>query len=190
MSDYELNIRIKQLVRTLEDSNFGIALSFGDKDGNLVSNVNSLFKLNYHDDSENVHNNVIYRKASEPFLPKADLILCSGVLEYIENDEVFMKRMYDALNPDGIFYVTALNSNIIDNVENEDIEDGYLRRYSVSDITSKMELVGFKTLQTHQIKSEHYYESKCGLGEYFVEVDRSDGIIGSSNLIYLGGKDF
>ena len=78
----------------------------------------------------------------EELKSKYDLIYSSNVLEHIEDDVNSLKSIANKLKPNGnlILFVPAFNllfSKI-------DTELGHFRRYTISDLTAKMQTAGFE----------------------------------------------
>lgn len=80
-----------------------------------------------------------------------DFVICSEVLEHIENDRNALKRVCDLLNPRGILVVSvpSLNAPLYrwGLASNFDRKVGHLRRYTLGQLLGLCEMTGFKILE-------------------------------------------
>ena len=72
----------------------------------------------------------------------ADTVVCLNVLEHIEDDKTGLSNIYSALRPGGTAIVLVPQGQGIYGTLDEVL--GHFRRYSVSELKSKMEGAGFK----------------------------------------------
>ena len=98
----------------------------------------------------------------EELKSKYDLIYSSNVLEHIEDDINALKSISNKLKPNGnlILFVPAFNllfSKI-------DTELGHFRRYTISDLTAKMQTAGF------EIQDARYCDSMGFLAWFSVKI--------------------
>jgi len=70
------------------------------------------------------------------------LIGCFDVIEHIEDAETFIRNVYNALEPGGIFILTVPAYNLL--WSNEDVLAGHFRRYRLKTIIKDLEYVGFE----------------------------------------------
>ena len=75
---------------------------------------------------------------------KYDWIYCSNVLEHIDNDLECLQDMYSALNTGGMLAIYVPASQIL--FSDFDTSVGHFRRYSKSEIESKVSKAGFKVV--------------------------------------------
>ena len=66
------------------------------------------------------------------------------VVEHIENDERFIKSLYEYLMPDGYLYVTVPAFHFL--WSNDDIQAGHFRRYTNQSLTKLLEQNGFRVV--------------------------------------------
>jgi len=87
----------------------------------------------------------IRREPPKEIYNQFDTIVCSNVLEHIENDESVLMRFYNLLSNRGrvIIFVPALK--ILYN--QLDLELGHMRRYGKKDLFYKLNKCGFKIYQ-------------------------------------------
>lgn len=76
-----------------------------------------------------------------------DMVLTSEVIEHIEDEAEFLNRIKSHLKKDGVLFLTTpLKENLLYTLgfyKKFDAEVGHLRRYTVSSITSLLEVNGF-----------------------------------------------
>lgn len=94
--------------------------------------------------------NVTFKKMNFPIeVPskKFDYIICSEVIEHIENDELGIKKMFLLLRPHGLLFLTTPSINApltsLGYTNNFDKEVGHVRRYSKEDLTKLLEKYEF-----------------------------------------------
>ena len=79
-----------------------------------------------------------------------DMVLTSEVIEHIEDEEKFLKRISSHLKKDGVLFLTTpLKENVLYKLgfyKKFDAEVGHLRRYTVSSITHLLQANGFTVL--------------------------------------------
>jgi 2-polyprenyl-3-methyl-5-hydroxy-6-metoxy-1,4-benzoquinol methylase len=71
-----------------------------------------------------------------------DTIVCSNVLEHIENDDAVLKNFYQLLSSGGRIIVLVPALKILYNVLDQEL--GHFRRYSRKDLIQRLTLNGFK----------------------------------------------
>jgi len=88
-----------------------------------------------------------------------DTVLCSEVVEHIENDKNAMEILYSLVKSDGILVLTVPAFNIL--FSEFDRKEGHFRRYSKKQISSLVEQVGF------HIEESRYWNVMGFLGWLF-----------------------
>jgi len=87
---------------------------------------------------------------------KFDLIICSEVIEHVQNDIKLLKKLSGILNKGGYFLLTTPSKNAplfkMGLAKLFDIRVGHLRRYTEKDLTKKVEKASFKIIKV--IKTE------------------------------------
>lgn len=83
---------------------------------------------------------------------KYDLIICSEVLEHLENDEKAISKIHKHLRKGGKVIVTVPSKNAplhkLGLADNFDKEVGHLRRYTMENLTRKIKRRKFRILST------------------------------------------
>lgn len=70
-----------------------------------------------------------------------DLIVCSEVLQYLKNEDLFFKKIYSLLKQNGVLVLTVpINKNLITDFDKREKS----KRYNNEEITEKLEKNGFK----------------------------------------------
>ena len=79
---------------------------------------------------------VEFNKANVPSIGIFD------VLEHIQNDNDFIKKIFECLKPKGLLYITVPSYNIL--WSSEDVSAGHFRRYTLRKLTELLLKSGFK----------------------------------------------
>ena len=83
---------------------------------------------------------------------KFDLIILSEVIEHLKNDDLALKKIFLLLKRGGVGIISTPSKNApmykLGLAHEFDRRVGHLRRYSVDELVSKCESVGFKILET------------------------------------------
>lgn len=100
-------------------------------------------------------NNVAFKVMDFPReIPKQnfDFILCSEVLEHLNNDDLALEKMFKLLKPYGIAVISTPSKNAplyrLGLAEEFDRKVGHLRRYTLGELTQKCKKSGFVILET------------------------------------------
>ena len=83
-----------------------------------------------------------------------DMIICSEVLEHIENDEKALEEIYHLLNSRGLSVISVPSKNAplfrVGLTKRFDVEVGHLRRYDFKQLINLCERTGFNILETRR----------------------------------------
>lgn len=85
---------------------------------------------------------------------KADSIPVAGlfdVVEHIDNDILFLKKLYTYMRPEGLLFITVPAYNFL--WSKEDVEAGHYRRYTLRKLKRTLENTGFETVYSTYIFS-------------------------------------
>lgn len=88
-----------------------------------------------------------------------DTVLCSEVVEHIEDDKTAMEILHSLVKPGGILVLTVPAFNLL--FSEFDRKEGHFRRYSKKQISSLVEQVGFR------IEESRYWNVMGFLGWFF-----------------------
>lgn len=86
-----------------------------------------------------------------PFVEEFDAIGAFDVLEHIEEDEQVLSQIHTALKPSGIFFLTVPQHPWL--WSNTDIQACHVRRYTQSDLVSKLERANFEICYSNSFVS-------------------------------------
>ncbi|MBI2430715.1 MAG: methyltransferase domain-containing protein [Candidatus Levybacteria bacterium] len=85
---------------------------------------------------------------------KFDYILCSEVIEHLENDELALRKIYSLLKPKGVAIISTPSKNAplyrLGLARNFDQRVGHLRRYDLEDLVGMCRKTGFHILETRK----------------------------------------
>lgn len=85
-----------------------------------------------------------------------DLIVCSEVIEHLENDNLALKRMFFLLKKNGIAFISTPSKNAplyrLGIASSFDNRVGHLRRYSLEELSNKCKVCGFEIIETKKIE--------------------------------------
>ena len=85
---------------------------------------------------------------------KFDLIVCSEVLEHLEDDDLALKKIYSLLRPNGIVIISVPSKNAplyrLGLAKEFDKRVGHLRRYTLSELVNKCQKAKFTILETRK----------------------------------------
>lgn len=81
-----------------------------------------------------------------PFVEEYDVIGAFDVLEHIEEDELVLQQMYQAIKPGGGIIVTVPQHQFL--WSQQDDHACHVRRYNVTDLKNKAMKAGFKIIKT------------------------------------------
>src|SRR5258708_4918049 len=83
-----------------------------------------------------------------------DFILCSEVIEHLENDTLALKKIYQLLKPEGIAIITTPSKNApmfrLGLANEFDKRVGHLRRYTLEEVVLQCKNAGFTILETNK----------------------------------------
>lgn len=83
-----------------------------------------------------------------------DLIICSEVLEHLENDKMAVKKIYGLIKKEGVVIISTPSKNAplykLGLLEKFDKKVGHLRRYTLEELRTLFEETGFKILCTNK----------------------------------------
>jgi len=81
-----------------------------------------------------------------------DYIVCSEVIEHLEDDELALRKIYSLLKPKGIVIISTPSKNAplykLGLAKEFDDRVGHLRRYTVEELVEKCKVNGFSILDT------------------------------------------
>lgn len=110
-----------------------------------------------------------------------DLVICLNVLEHVEDDKAFLKKLLSLLKPQGILFLLVPAHSML--YCEFDREGGHLRRYS------KSSLKRIADYPNTQILRQYYFNPIGALGYYIVyKLLRRSPRAGASNEIGLFDK--
>lgn len=85
-----------------------------------------------------------------------DFIICSEVLEHIEDDEGALRRIYSILKKRGTLIISVPSQDAplyrLGLLKKFDKEVGHVRRYKVGRLNDKLEKIGFKVIEVNKIE--------------------------------------
>ena len=83
---------------------------------------------------------------------KFDRVICSEVIEHLEDDTLALDKIYKLLKPHGKAIITTPSKNAplhrLGYAKNFDIRVGHLRRYTMEELVKKSKKAGFKIIET------------------------------------------
>jgi len=189
-TSYGKNVRLKHLQRCLSKKKFRKAIEIGCGPAWLLHNVHADKKVGYDLEPIDVFEDIKYVKKGLEDLGKdsADLLICSEVIEHIEDDQAALHKLYNLVKEKGFIFLTTTNRNTKIDKSEQDKQRGHLRRYS-KDLKRMIEQSGFKTLNFYPAKSQHYYLNKGNISSYSCDVDIFEANKEASAWIYFGMKE-
>jgi SAM-dependent methyltransferase len=91
------------------------------------------------------------------FLKKYDLVICSEVIEHVEDDTGLLESIYQLLKPGGMLLLTTPSQNAplyrLGFLKKFDQQVGHLRRYEISGLVDLVDNVGFHIVHTAKTES-------------------------------------
>jgi 2-polyprenyl-3-methyl-5-hydroxy-6-metoxy-1,4-benzoquinol methylase len=105
-----------------------------------------------------------------------DTVLCSEVVEHIENDKTAMEILYSLVKPGGVLVLTVPAFNLL--FSEFDRKEGHFRRYSKKQISSLIEHAGFR------IEQCRYWNVMGFLGWFFFIKILNLNLKKSSNSVF------
>jgi 2-polyprenyl-3-methyl-5-hydroxy-6-metoxy-1,4-benzoquinol methylase len=161
------------------------ALDYGCGSGVLTSLLVGRFKYVVAVDiSEGMRRNTELKFASEPsvsvmdtsMLGKVvfDLVLCSSVIEYVDEPREFLLKIYSYMKPKGIFLLTVPNRMGVAQI--------------LSRLTANLQKESFMPYQKHLFSKKSIYDLMCRNGFHVVSLSSAIGLplirsIGMEELI-------
>lgn len=92
----------------------------------------------------------------ENFTNKYDLVICTEVIEHLENDEKMLKTLYGLLREGGNLLLSTPSDNAplfkLGFLRKFDLEVGHLRRYSLESLIVKIESAGFEVKNASKVE--------------------------------------
>jgi SAM-dependent methyltransferase len=167
------------IAKYIKDLNFKSVLDVGCGEGSLLQSLSLAekgYELNGIDLSENaiklaedkikcgIFKVIDISKVSMD--KKFDLVICSEVLEHIEDDVSAIKNIYKMSK----FVIITVP---IGKLGAEDLQVGHVRRYSKKDILNKLESVGFKIIKSREWGFPFYSPLYRSIIKYTSEESRS-----------------
>lgn len=187
---YGKNVRLKHLERCLKNRKFKKAVEIGCGPAWLLHNVNAYQKIGYDIDPIAVFEDVKYIKREVEDIKEnfVDLLICSEVIEHLENDQTVLNSFWDFVSEGGLVFLTTINKNVKTDKSEQDKKWGHLRRYSAN-LKEMMEQARFKTLDFYSAKSQYYYINKGNIKNYSCEKDIEESLESDASMwIYFGVK--
>lgn len=133
---------------------------------------------------------------------KFDIVICSEVLEHLQNDFQILKRVYQLLKPGGTLFLSTPSVNSpIHNLrmfffkkDSFDEEVGHLRRYELQQLISLLQKANYTVLETYKtegILRNFFYVTKLGtILQRFLRPGIRDIVSYLDNrLLFLGESD-
>ncbi len=190
---YGKNVRLKHLQETMRrHAPFQKAVELGCREGWLIHNVDAREKIGYDLTPKKVFEDIYYIEGDILWLGKeqgnADLVVCSEVIEHIEDDLCAIEVMNNQLRKGGLLFLTTINNNIRVDKSEQDRRYGHIRRYG-NELKTLLEGGGFKTIDFYPIRSPHYYRHKGDLEHYSISKDKQEGRGEASGWVYVGRKN-
>lgn len=103
--------------------------------------------------------NISFERMNFPYeLPtdKYDFIICSEVIEHIQDDNLALKKIFSLLKRGGVAFISTPSKNAplhkLGLVKKFDEKVGHLRRYTLEELVEKTRACGFKILETKKIE--------------------------------------
>ncbi len=189
-TSYGKNVRLKHLQRCLSKKKFRKAIEIGCGPAWLLHNVHADKKVGYDLEPIDVFDDVEYVKKGIEDIEEdsVDLLICSEVIEHLEDDQAALNKLYNFMSEDGLIFLTTVNENINVDKSEQDRQRGHFRRYS-KDLRRMIEQAGFKTVDFYPAKSQHYYLNKGNISSYSCDVDIFETNKEASAWIYLGIRE-
>ena len=126
-----------------------------------------------------------------------DLIICSEVLEHLEDDNLAVEKIYSLLNKGGIAIISTPSKNAplykLGLAKKFDDRVGHLRRYKLDELVNKCRDVGFTILETKKtegiLRNFLFLNSVAGKFVRFIKFFLSDIVTIVDNIsLYLFGE--
>src|SRR3989338_7161219 len=186
---YGKNVRLSHLLNLVGKNRFKRAIEIGCGEGYLLHNITANNKVGYDINPKELFNDIVYnlRDIRTKFNDNADLVICSEVIEHMEDDISLIKQLHNTLMPGGLIFLSTINNNISEDKSRLDLERGHFRRYDIG-LKTEMEQIGFNTIAFYPFRSKHYYNHKGAFGEYNREEDLKSDTENASGWIYFGCK--
>lgn len=138
----------QKIIRDFPDNK----ITLSDSDEKIVADL----KKSYHGKNIRVIELILGRRLniSDAF----DTIICSNVLEHVNDDSEGLQNMYDLLKPGGnLLLLVPMHKRLFNPLDDA---GGHYRRYTKKEITGKVIRTGFK------IKETFWFNSAAILGWY------------------------
>lgn len=186
---YGKNVRLLHLLDLIGKNNFKRAIEIGCGEGYLLHNISANNKTGYDLNPRALFNDITYhlQDIRTRFNDNADIIICSEVIEHIDDDASLIKQLYNLLMPNGLVFLSTINSNISDDKSRLDEERGHFRRYGTN-LKTKIEEMGFDTIAFYPFRGKHYYNHKGDFRAYSLKEDIKSSEENASGWIYFGCK--
>ncbi|MFW9875615.1 MAG: class I SAM-dependent methyltransferase [Candidatus Thorarchaeota archaeon] len=186
---YGKNVRLKHLLQATRNKKFHKVIELGCREGWLLHNIQAQEKIGYDLKPRRIFEDIHYIKTNIESLASnnADLVICSEVIEHIENDEFVVGIIRNQLKNKGLLFLTTINKNIKVDKSEQDRRYGHVHRYG-EELRTLLENSGFKTIDFYGIRSPHYYKYKGNIKNYSIIKDRQESIKEASGWVYIGKK--
>lgn len=107
---------------------------------------------------------------------KFDYVICSEVIEHVKDDKQLLKDIYKLLKPGGVLVLStpSINAPLYrwGYLDEFDKNVGHLRRYSVKELTNKIDKSGFHIIQIYKteglLRNSLYTFNQLGLFVRFI----------------------
>jgi len=117
---------------------------------------------------------------------KFDRVICSEVIEHLEDDMLALNKVYKLLKPQGKALITTPSKNAplhrLGYAKNFDIRVGHLRRYTMEELVKKSKKAGFKIIETKKtegvIRNFLYLNPVAGKSIRFIKYFIVDIVLG------------
>ncbi|MGY4884409.1 MAG: methyltransferase domain-containing protein [Nanobdellota archaeon] len=186
---YGKNVRLEHLLKNIKNDKFDVAIDFGCGEGYLLHNLPAKTKKGYDILPRAVFNDITYTSHDlvNPLNECADFVICSEVIEHVQEDKKVLKNIHNILKSGGKIFLTTINKNISKDKSKLDKERNHFRRYDEK-LRNLIETQGFKTLSFYPFRSTHYYMNKGDFENYKLEEDIKNGEKEASGWVYYGVK--
>lgn len=187
---YGKNIRLMHLKNAINNAYFDSVVELGCGEGYLLHNVSASSKYGFDINPKKSFNDICYEKINldnTVVIPPSDLVICSEVIEHLNNDSQLLLQIHQSLKNNGVLFLTTINVNTYEDKSEKDNERGHLRRYDHT-LKINLEKIGFKTKAFYPVRSQHYYQCKPYVNQYNLIEDMLQGSKYASGVVYVGVK--